>query len=135
MGHIFMFMSALALAFFLFFPFPIALAAYMPIALTSIAIAYKAMKALRQPPANGLETFIGKQAVVVSTHGNEFSVRYLGEIWRAKSACVLQSGQRVVIQNVNGLTLFVMPLVNNRVQDSIPKNPPNELENARDSES
>ncbi|MGB3717744.1 MAG: NfeD family protein [Candidatus Promineifilaceae bacterium] len=130
-----MFMPALALAFFLFLPWPFALATYMPIAVFSLAVAYKAIQAQHQSPVIGQEAMIGDRAVVVSNCVGETGVRYRGEIWRANSSHELRRGQQVVIEDVNGLTLWVTLLASDRTQDGKPANRPNKPKNNTNSKS
>lgn len=110
MAHIFMFMPLLALVLFFLFPWQWALAFYLPIALGSAAVARKAMQAQREPPATGEGAMIGERAVVVRAGKRAACVHYRGETWRAVSSRSLHRGQRVVIRDVQGLTLQVAPL-------------------------
>ena len=110
MAHIFMFLPILALVLFLFLPWQWALPLYLPIAIGSAAIARKAMAAQREPPVSGEEAMIGDRAVVTSVRKREASVHYRGEAWRAVSSRPLHRGQQVVIEDIEGLTLRVMPL-------------------------
>jgi membrane protein implicated in regulation of membrane protease activity len=57
----------------------------------------------RRRAATGIEVLIGKTAVVTSPT----QVRVAGEIWEARSDRVLVPGDEVVVQAVEGLTLFV----------------------------
>ena len=111
MAHVFMFVPVLALVLFLFLPGPLALAAYLPIGLFSLAIAYKAMKAQRLPPVNGQEAMIGDQAVASNGGTGRIRVRYRSEIWHAFTSQTLYRDQQVLIEDVRGLTLWVTPLV------------------------
>lgn len=110
MAHIFMFMPFLALVLFLFLPWQRALPLYLPIAISSAAIARKAMQAQREPPVSGEEAMIGDRAVVTGTGKRAARVHYRGETWRAVSSRSLHRGEKVVIEDVEGLTLRVMPL-------------------------
>lgn len=111
MAHIFMFMPLLALVLFVLLPWQWALPLYLPIAIGSAAIARKAMRAQRQPAANGEEAMLGDRAVVVSVENRAAWVHYRGENWRAVSSHTLHRGQQVVIEDVEGLTLRVVPLL------------------------
>ena len=57
----------------------------------------------RRRAVTGVEALIGKTAVVSSPT----QVRVAGEIWEARSDRVLVPGDEVVVQGVEGLTLFV----------------------------
>lgn len=105
-----MFTPVLALVLFIVLPWPVALTAYLPITLLSLAFAYKGMKAQSQPPISGQEAMIGTLAVVVSSDAQNIRVRCQGEIWRAVSERPLQRRQQVMVENVEGLTLYVTPL-------------------------
>lgn len=109
MHHIFMFMPVLSLALFFFFPWQWALPSYLPIAIGSLIIAYKAMQAQFQPPASGREAMVGNKAIAVSTEKGKVKVRYQGEIWNAHSKIPLNYGQQVMIESVIGLKLQVIP--------------------------
>jgi membrane-bound serine protease (ClpP class) len=108
--HAFLFMPLIGLLLFFFLPWPYALALYIPIAGVSFLGYWKALQVQRQPPAVGTRAMIGGRADVISSKGEEIEVRHRGEIWRAASSQTLQRGQAVVIEDVDGLTLRVVPL-------------------------
>ncbi len=103
-------MPLIALLLFLLLPWPYALALYIPIVGVSLLGYWKTLQVQRQPPAVGTRTMIGQRADVISSKGEEIEVRYRGELWRAVSSQALQRGQAVVIEDVDGLTLRVVPL-------------------------
>jgi membrane-bound serine protease (ClpP class) len=109
MHHIFLLTPLLALLLFLFLPWQVALALYVPIAIGSLAIARQVVRAQRERPASGLEAMAGEQAVVTSVDYREAEVHYKGETWRAVSSQPLQTGEKVRIEAVEGLTLRVAP--------------------------
>lgn len=109
MGHIFMLLPMLALLLFVFLPWQATLPLYLPIAIGSLAIARKVMQAQREPPASGQEAMVGDGAVVTSVGDGEAGVHYQGEIWQVVSSQPLHSGQQVVVEAVEGLTLRVAP--------------------------
>jgi membrane-bound serine protease (ClpP class) len=109
MPHIFMLTPVLALLLFLFLPWQVALLLYVPIAIGSLTIARKVMRAQREPPASGREAMAGEQAVVASVDHGQVEVHYKGETWRAISYQPLQAGEPVRIEAVEGLTLRVAP--------------------------
>ena len=99
-----------ALLLFVFLPWQVALALYVPIALAALAIARKGRQAQREPPAMGREAMVGDTALVVRTEDGSAEVQYRGEAWRAVSSDPLRVGQKVVIREVEGLTLRVSSL-------------------------
>jgi membrane protein implicated in regulation of membrane protease activity len=105
-----MFVMVLALLLFAFLPWPLALALYIPIASMSLFSFWKVLQAQRQPPRMGKQAMIGERAEVVSSGENAVDVRYRGELWRAVSSQVVNPGQPVIIEDVEGLTLRVAPL-------------------------
>jgi membrane-bound serine protease (ClpP class) len=54
----------------------------------------------------GVEALVGRTAVVATPS----QVRVAGELWEARSAEPLRSGDRVVVRAIDGLTLEVSPL-------------------------
>jgi membrane protein implicated in regulation of membrane protease activity len=109
MHHILTLMPLLALMLFIFLPWPLALALYIPLVSVSLFAHWKGMQAQRLPPRTGTGTMIGDRAEVVSSYDDEAEVHYRGETWHAVSSQPLQRGQRVTIQDVEGLTLHVAP--------------------------
>jgi membrane protein implicated in regulation of membrane protease activity len=57
----------------------------------------------------GLETFVGREAIVVSPCLPAGQVRLDGEIWAAVCAAGAQEGERVVVEAIDRLTLTVRP--------------------------
>jgi membrane-bound serine protease (ClpP class) len=57
----------------------------------------------------GVQTLVGKAGVAASDLWPEGQVRIGGEIWRARCAGGCDSGTRVVVRAVDGLTLVVDP--------------------------
>ena len=62
----------------------------------------------------GVSSMLGKEAEVKQWQKNEGKVFLKGELWNAVSEVPLLPGDRVVIQNVDGLTLSVIPFKKNR---------------------
>jgi membrane protein implicated in regulation of membrane protease activity len=110
MHHSLLLLPLLALVLFLILPWPAALLLYLPIFVIAIAGFWKVRQALRQPPFVGAEAMIGKQAVVLHANSGRLEVQCEGEIWRAVASHPLQKGQKVVVEDVEGLTLKVAPL-------------------------
>ena len=57
----------------------------------------------------GVETMVGRRAVVVLSCRPEGQVRIDGELWQARCAEGAESGDTVVVRAVEGLTLKVIP--------------------------
>jgi membrane-bound serine protease (ClpP class) len=57
----------------------------------------------------GVETLVGRTAVVVSRLGPDGRVKLDGELWGARSETPVETGAEVVIGAVDGLTLVVEP--------------------------
>jgi membrane protein implicated in regulation of membrane protease activity len=57
----------------------------------------------------GVEALVGREGVVLSDLGPEGQVKVAGEIWRARCEGRCDSGTRVVVRAVDGLTLEVEP--------------------------
>jgi membrane-bound serine protease (ClpP class) len=64
----------------------------------------------KRKPLTGAAAMIGREAVVKTWSGNEGRVSIRGELWRAVSAVPLSPGDRVIIVEVEKLTLKVKPL-------------------------
>ena len=62
----------------------------------------------------GVSAMLGEEAEVKQWQKNEGKVFLKGELWNAVSEVPLLPGDRVVIQNVDGLTLSVIPFKKNR---------------------
>jgi membrane protein implicated in regulation of membrane protease activity len=63
----------------------------------------------RRQASVGVETLVGKIGVAASDLWPEGQVRVGGEIWRARCAGGCDSGTRIVVRRVEGLTLVVDP--------------------------
>jgi len=63
----------------------------------------------RRRAAVGVEALVGKVGVAVSDLWPEGQVKLDGEIWRARCAGGCDSGTKVVVRAVDGLTLVVDP--------------------------
>jgi membrane-bound serine protease (ClpP class) len=74
-----------------------------------LAIAAAATKARRRPVVTGREQMIGSHGVVVDGAEGEGWVRVHSELWRARSAHPLASGETVRVTSKEGLVLTVVP--------------------------
>ncbi len=96
-------LGAILLAIFVL-PSPWGIVAVVAGGLIDIAESLVLLKwSRRRRAVTGVEALIGKTAVVSSPT----QVRVAGEIWEARSDRVLVPGDAVVVQGVEGLTLFV----------------------------
>ena len=68
-----------------------------------------AARARRRPVATGAEQLVGSIAEAVTAFTDQGQVRIYGELWNAVSSQPVASGQRLRIDRVDGLTLFVSP--------------------------
>ena len=57
----------------------------------------------------GVETLVGRRAVVVKSLAPTGQVKLDGELWAARSATLLEPGSAVVVERVDGLLLDVVP--------------------------
>ena len=72
-------------------------------------IAYGRRLARRWRPKTGPDTMIGRTAEVISPLRPSGQVRIDGELWEARSAESVATGERVRIESLDGLTLVVTP--------------------------
>jgi membrane-bound ClpP family serine protease len=63
----------------------------------------------RKRSACGVEGMIGRVAEIMRWDGTEGKVLIHGELWRAVCAVPLTVGRKVVVQEVQGLTLKLKP--------------------------
>lgn len=62
---------------------------------------------MQKRPTTGSEGMVGKHGVVLKSGRGKTRVRVDGEIWRAESEDRIQKGERVVVEDMRGLTLVV----------------------------
>ncbi|MCG8607602.1 NfeD family protein [bacterium] len=72
--------------------------------LLAAVIAYKTM---RRKPTTGPPGMIGKIGVVMKTLEKTLRVQVRGEIWQAESPDRIEAGEKVVVEDVDGLKLIV----------------------------
>ena len=72
-------------------------------------IVYLATRAMRRPVTTGAQAMIGESAEVLADFSGRGRVRYLGELWNARSQGALHAGEQARIVKVEGLTLWVEP--------------------------
>jgi membrane protein implicated in regulation of membrane protease activity len=63
----------------------------------------------RRRSAVGLETLVGRRAVVVRALTPRGQVKLDGEVWEARAEYDLLPGDEVVVRSVDGLVLMVEP--------------------------
>jgi membrane-bound serine protease (ClpP class) len=68
-----------------------------------------AMRSRRRPVVTGREQLVGGIAEALADFSGEGTVRIFGETWNAVSAGPVAAGQRLRIDRVEGLTLYVSP--------------------------
>jgi membrane protein implicated in regulation of membrane protease activity len=108
--HLLLLLLLLALVLFLLLPWQVALPLIVLLLIGYLIILRKVLQAQHQPSVTGEKAMVGERAVVVSTKKGELEVRYHGEIWHAVCPEPLHRGQEVIIEDVESLTLHVMPV-------------------------
>ena len=78
--------------------------------LVILGIVYLGTRALRRPPATGVQAMIGATVEAEEDIEARGRVRYGAELWNAVAAAPLRRGQRARIVKVEGLQLWVEPL-------------------------
>ncbi len=109
MHHLFLLLTLVGLSLFLFLPWPLALAACVPLVILSFVGYSIGSQAGHRPVVTGKKAMLGDEAVVLAVSDGKTEVAYQGEIWRAVSSWELHQGDRVIILEVDGLTLTVAP--------------------------
>jgi membrane-bound serine protease (ClpP class) len=74
-----------------------------------IGIVYLAARGARRPVETGTQAMVGASAEVLADFQGRGRVRYLGELWQARSSAPLHAGDTARIVRVEGLTLWVEP--------------------------
>ncbi|MFQ5674545.1 MAG: NfeD family protein [bacterium] len=75
--------------------------------LFNIGLALAAFRIMRRQPTTGQEGMIGQVGVVLKKEPNTYLVRVRGEIWKSESAAQLRIGEKVVVENIDGLNLTI----------------------------
>lgn len=111
MCHVILALPILDLVVFFVLPLPVALPLYLVIAAVSAFMYTAILRALRLPPATGLESMAGAPARVAESLAPEGVIRYQGELWRAAADERIERGARVRIARVErrpeGMTVVV----------------------------
>ena len=74
-----------------------------------LTIGWLASRAQRRPASTGVEAMIGGLVEATADCQDRCVVRYGGELWNARTASPLQTGQQARIVKVTDLTLWVEP--------------------------
>jgi membrane-bound serine protease (ClpP class) len=77
--------------------------------LVIVLIGWLAARARRRPISTGVETMVGELVEAVNDCEERCVVRYGGELWNARTAGPLRSGQQARIVKVVNMTLLVEP--------------------------
>ena len=87
----------------------------IPVVLTaslfSLAVVGAGLRALRRPPSTGREELIGLIGEVKTALSPNGQVSIHGELWEATSEVPLQPGDRAEVTRVDGLHLYVKPVL------------------------
>jgi membrane-bound serine protease (ClpP class) len=75
-----------------------------------VGTGWLARKSLRQPVVTGTQGMIGATAQAVDGFSDQGTVKYGGEIWKARTHAPVTAGQAVRIVKVEGLLLWVKPI-------------------------
>jgi len=78
-------------------------------ALLIAGIVWLGTRAMRNPVATGTQGMIGASVEAIADFSGTGRVRYGGELWNARSAGALRTGELARIVKVEGLTLWVEP--------------------------
>jgi membrane-bound serine protease (ClpP class) len=77
--------------------------------LVVVGTGWLARKSMRQPVVSGVQGMIGARAAAMEGFSDSGTVRYGGEIWKARTGAPVSAGQPVRIVKVDGLVLWVEP--------------------------
>jgi membrane-bound serine protease (ClpP class) len=78
------------------------------------------VRAMRRKVITGKEALIGSEGTVIEIfNSSELLVRIKGEIWKAHSPSHVQRGQKVIVNQLNGLILTVAPSTLNKHSSKI----------------
>lgn len=73
----------------------------------NISLAVLVFNIMRKKPTTGQQGMIGKMGVVLKKINGEGQVQIHGEIWKAESDESIKVGDKVVVEKVEGLSLYV----------------------------
>ena len=87
-----------------------ALAVSIPLGLITAFLMSIAVRARRNKVVTGKQGLIGEIGIAETMLGPSGKVRVHGELWDAISAVPVPAGERIVVRQVDGLTLRVDPV-------------------------
>jgi len=90
--------------------FPIVAGVALVGGLFVVGTGWLARKSFRQPVMTGAQGMIGATAEAVYAFSDKGTVRFGGELWKARTRSPVTAGQAVRIVNVEGLVLWVEPI-------------------------
>lgn len=117
--HLLLGVPAIGIALFVFLPLPVALPTYFVASGVSAFIWFKVYRAMQIPVVTGQEGMIGRLAEVRGWSGQQGQVFFQGELWTARSSKALPPGTRVRIASVEGLKLWVRPVMESENEQGI----------------
>lgn len=79
--------------------------------LALLAIIWAVVRSRRRPIVSGMEQMVGSEAVALEDFEASGLVRVHGERWRAQSHTPVKTGDILMVEAINGLTLTVKPKV------------------------
>ncbi len=77
--------------------------------LVVIGTGWLARKSMKEPVVTGAQGMIGARAEAIDSFSDKGTVKYGGEIWKARTQAPVSAGQPVRILKVDGLVLWVEP--------------------------
>ena len=105
MCHLILLLPLVGLVVFWLLPLQLAGPVYLAILIVSGALYWAIMRAMHRPVVTGQEELIGQWVDITDAHGHEGTVHVAGAQWHVMSDHDLQTGERVRIDAVKGLTL------------------------------
>jgi membrane protein implicated in regulation of membrane protease activity len=111
MCHLILLTPILALPVFWLVPLNLAIPIYVIIGLIAGFLYWLIAKSMGRRPETGSESLIGAAGEVVSKLGPGGHAKYLirsqGELWSANSPDLLQTGEKVSVEAVDGIRILV----------------------------
>jgi membrane-bound serine protease (ClpP class) len=88
-------------------PPPFAIAVSIALAIIILFLGSLAMRASKEKHLTGVETLVGETGVCRTPLNPEGTVLVNGEYWQARSNHVIEAGQRVRVERVDKMTVWV----------------------------
>lgn len=108
MCHLILLLPFFGLPVFWLLPLALAIPVYLVILLLSAWVYYYTILAMRRKVTVGPETLLHCHGEVLSSSDGVLRVRVQSELWRARSADTLLTGESIEVVGVDGLTLQVV---------------------------